>query len=176
MYMDDPPGGRKRIIDNGNGKMGMTDRLGKRERKLAEMAAAGCVFAHIRRASRSVGQMYEGAIRGSGLRAGQLSVLITLEMAGRSTITKLGEYLVMDRTTLTRNLGPLEREGLIESAPGEDRRTRMVELTAAGRKILTAALPRWEKAHKKLIGALGEARTGRMLADLKKTVDVSRRG
>jgi DNA-binding MarR family transcriptional regulator len=150
--------------------------LGKRERKMAEVAAAGCVYAHIRRASRSVGRMYDGATRGSGLRAGQLSVLITLEMAGRSTITKLGEYLVMDRTTLTRNLGPLEREDLIASAPGEDRRTRMVELTAAGRKMLTAALPRWERAHKNLIGALGEARTGRLLADLKKVVEVSWEG
>ena len=150
--------------------------LGKRERRLAEMAAAGCVFAHIRRASRSVAQMYDAVTRESGLRAGQLSVLITLEMAGRSTITKLGEYLVMDRTTLTRNLGPLEREGLIESAPGEDRRTRMVGLTAAGRKMLAGALTLWEKAHKKLIGALGEVRTGRMLADLKKTVEVSRKG
>lgn len=114
-----------------------------------------CLYAHTRRMSRALGQIYEGALEGSGLRGGQLPVFIALALSGSATIGQLGAILVMDRTTLTRNLKPLERKGLVSIRPGEDRRTRMVSLTSKGYRSLLKALPLWKKNHDNIVGRLG---------------------
>lgn len=85
---------------------------------------------------------------------------------GTMRITALADAAVMDRTTLTRNLDLLERDGLVRIRPGEDARVREVTLTPAGRDRLLAALPMWEKAQKELTEKLGAARSHRFLADL----------
>ena len=72
----------------------------------------------------------------------------------------------MDRTTLTRNLTPLKRDGLIRVQPGADRREREVTLTAAGWDILAKAMPLWEQAQGRITKGLGQDRVGRMLKDL----------
>ncbi len=133
----------------------------------------GCVCFNIRKASRAVTQAYDAALQPSGLRATQLTLLAVISKSEPTTISQLGERLVMDRTTLTRNLRPLEKVHLIEIAPGEDRRTREVRLTAKGGKALAKGLPLWEKVHARLVGALGESRWSRMRADLAKAVEVT---
>lgn len=72
----------------------------------------------------------------------------------------------MDRTTLTRNLKPLEAHGYLRIHQGKDRRQREVMLQAAGKKILAKALPLWEAAQTHVIESLGKDRTGRLLKDL----------
>lgn len=132
----------------------------------------GCVCFNIRKTSRAVTQAYDAALQPVGLRATQLTLLAVISSSEPTTISQLGERLVMDRTTLTRNLRPLEKQGLIGIAPGADRRTREVRLTAGGRQILAKGIPLWEKVHTRLVGALGENRWRRMRADLAKTVEI----
>lgn len=81
-------------------------------------------------------------------------------------MTALSDALSMDRTTLTRNLRPLERRGLVRVAEGEDRRVRMVTLTTQGRAALADALPLWNKAQAQVIKAFGEQRLSRTLQEV----------
>jgi DNA-binding MarR family transcriptional regulator len=72
----------------------------------------------------------------------------------------------MDRTTLTRNLKPLEKRGLVRVAEGDDRRVRVVTLTPRGRGALAAALPLWKKAQERVVEAFGHERLSRVLKDV----------
>ncbi len=103
-----------------------------------------------------------------------MPILGVVSLAGPETIGRLAERLVMDRTTLTRDLKPLEREGLVEIVQGEDRRTRTVTLTKRGREALARALPLWKKAQARIVEDLGEERLRSLLADLSHTVSVIR--
>lgn len=152
------------------------EKLKAQEIELCRMAAAECLFSHTRRASRVLGQVYEGALAGSGVRAGQFPVLTALALGGPATIGKLGEWLVLDRTTLTRNLKPLEREEMIEIAPGADRRTRVVSLTEKGTQALSRALPLWKKAHERTIRRLGKEKAEAYLRHLSGVVALAGNG
>ena len=99
----------------------------------AQVASTCACFA-IRRAARAATQLYDEVLHASGLRVTQLSLLVSFALAGSVSITVLGEKLLMDRTTMTRNLKPLERQGLIGIGPGRDRRYRVVRLTARGQR------------------------------------------
>ncbi len=129
-----------------------------------------CTCFNLRKAARAVTQYYDGALKPSGLRATQFTLLAAIYNAGPITIKRLAERLIMDRTTLTRNLRPLEKQGLIESASGEDRRTRAVTLTDRGREVLAQALPLWEQAQVEVVGRLGRERWSDMLGHLSSTV------
>lgn len=92
-------------------------------------------------------QHYETSLRGSGLRATQFTVLSTLAQTGPMPISKLAQFLGMERTTLTRNLVPLERRGLVETVGGDsDARIRRVAITSAGEDAARHSLPAWKKA------------------------------
>ena len=106
-----------------------------------------CSCAALRRASRAVTQHYEARFRGTGLRATQFTVLVTLAQTGPVTVSKLAGLLGLERTTLTRNLRPLEARGWVRELPDEsDHRRRRVALTPAGRSAAGKALPAWRKA------------------------------
>ena len=117
-----------------------------------------CACLNLRKASRAVTQVFDGSLKPSGVRSTQLPVLVTLALAGSTTITHLAEELVMDRTSLARLLRPLESAGLIEIAPGEDRRTRQVSLTIRGREAVADAIPLWETAQAYVVDRLGQRR------------------
>jgi DNA-binding MarR family transcriptional regulator len=91
-------------------------------------------------------------------------------MAGPVSVTRFAELTVMDRTTLTRNLELLQKQGLIEVASSRDRRTRIVTITAEGNEALARALPLWKKAQSHVVETLGEAHWSTMLADLSEMV------
>lgn len=146
------------------------------EIKLRDAAAHGCISAALRRAARAAGGMYDGALRPAGLRGTQFSLLVALSIMGEPAMGALGEILSLDRTTLTRNLAPLERRGLIASAPGSDRRTRIVRLTEDGTAALARALPLWEGAQAKLAAALGEEVTTRLRSDLTRAHTAAQEG
>jgi DNA-binding MarR family transcriptional regulator len=130
----------------------------KRERELCLSVASECTAFNLRKALRTVTHLYEQAMAATGVRDTQLSVLVALALGGDTPVVRLAATLGLDRTTLTRNLGPLQRQGLVRSAPGPDRRVRLVRLTDAGREALALALPAWEKAHKRVVAALGKRR------------------
>jgi DNA-binding MarR family transcriptional regulator len=121
-------------------------------------AARECTASRLRRAARAVGNAYDEAIASTGLRGTQFSVLVALSLVGEAPLARLADELGLDRTTMTRNLDPLEREGLVASVPGSDRRVRLVTLTAEGRRILNRALPLWERAQRQVVEGLGPRR------------------
>ena len=85
---------------------------------------AACTCANLRKATRVVTQVYDAALQPVGLKATQFTVLAVLAERGEAPLTRLAETLVMDRTTLTRNLKPLVREGFIRIEPGVDEAAR----------------------------------------------------
>jgi DNA-binding MarR family transcriptional regulator len=112
--------------------------------------------ASLRRTSRALTQLYEDALRPTGLRGTQFTVLQTLSLAGEVTQGQLGQILVMDSTTLTRTLNIMSRHGWIVKRRGEDRREWRMRLSRAGETQFKVALPHWEKAQTRLRRQLGE--------------------
>ena len=121
-----------------------------------------------------VTQLYDEILQPSGLRITQFSLLVVVSLAGPTTITRMGQMLVMDRTTLARNLKPLVSQGLLAIGVGQDQRTRLVTLTASGRDALAKAFPLWEKAQTRVIERLGRTRWSTLLTDLSATVALTR--
>jgi DNA-binding MarR family transcriptional regulator len=133
-----------------------------------------CACYKMRKAARAVTKLYEEVLRPIGLRATQFSLLMATRVMGPVTVGKLAQVTVMDRTTLTRNLQVLERRGVITIKPGEDRREREVNLTAAGMEVLTKALPLWEEAQDRVKKALGEEKMGNLMDGLSEMISLLR--
>jgi DNA-binding MarR family transcriptional regulator len=119
--------------------------------------------ASIRRASRTLSQIYDEALRPLGLRATQFTVLQALSVAGEVLQGDLGRMLAMDSTTLTRTLEILGRHGWIEKRTGEDLRERRVRLSQAGQLQFENAVPLWEKAQADLRRKLGDGQWNTLL-------------
>lgn len=109
-------------------------------------------------AARAVTRLYDEELRDSGLRATQVSVLVAIAVDEVMSIAALAKFMGMDRSTLTRNLRPLERDGLVKLGIEGWRRSRTVEITKKGRSRLKDALPLWEKAQAALRRKLGDKR------------------
>jgi DNA-binding MarR family transcriptional regulator len=114
-----------------------------------------CVCNMLRMATRAVTQLYDDALRPSGLRASQFSMLATIAGRGEANLKALEETLAIDQTTLTRNLGVLERDGLLERAPHPDGRVKAMRLTPKGRRALGVARPLWARAQATVLRELG---------------------
>jgi DNA-binding MarR family transcriptional regulator len=114
-----------------------------------------CICSTLRRASRSLTQFYDDALRPLGLRATQFTILQALELAGEISQGRLGEILAVDSTTLTRTLQIMIRQGWITERRGEDRRERWLCLAKRGKTQLHRALPAWEKVQERLRNRLG---------------------
>ena len=115
-----------------------------------------CACHRVRMAARVVTRAYDDALRPMGLRATQLTVLVAIGKDGSISIAALAKLIEMERTTLTRNLRPLEKEGLIAVGPEGWRRSRTLEITKRGQLRLSEALPYWEKAQQTLRRKLGD--------------------
>lgn len=106
-----------------------------------------CLCLHVQRAARALGRCFDEALKPVGLTHGQYSLLISLNRPP-PTIGETAYLLAMDRTTLTANLKPLERRGLLVQRPDEkDKRTRRLHLTDTGRETLKQAVPIWRATH-----------------------------
>lgn len=137
---------------------------------------SACTCANLRKAARAVTQIYDLALQPSGLKATQFTLLATLSQQGTLPVSTLAEALVMDRTTLTRNLKPLITKGFVSAEPGDDRRTRMVSLTPQGEAALDSALLLWRNVQSKFAGALGLETWSVLLDRLQDSVSVSQDG
>lgn len=116
-----------------------------------------CACHRIRMASRAVTRAYDNALRPAGLRATQVALLAAAALEGAMSITALANAVGMDRSTLTRNLAPLEKEGLLRVGGEGWRRSRTLDITAKGRARLEQAIPLWEGAQRRLRQQLGPA-------------------
>ena len=107
-----------------------------------------CLCLHVQRAARTLARCFDQALRPLGLTNGQFSLMMSLNRPEAPSLGSVSTLLAMDRTTLTANLKPLERRGLVAvSVDPEDRRGRRLALTPAGRALLAAAIPIWQEAH-----------------------------
>ena len=107
-----------------------------------------CLCLHVQRAARALARRFDEALRPLDLTNGQFSLLMSLNRPEPPTIGSVAELLAMDRTTLTAALKPLERRGLAKvSIDKEDKRSRRLTLTAAGRAVLSEAYPIWKQTH-----------------------------
>jgi DNA-binding MarR family transcriptional regulator len=140
-----------------------------------------CLCLATQRAARALARRFDDAFRSLDLTNGQFSLLMALNRPKPPTIAPLAEFLAMDRTTLTAALKPLERRGLILiSVDPDDRRSRLLRLTAKGRGLLARALPIWKEHHALLERETGPADSLRksltLLARGKPDVDAPPRG
>ncbi|HET7716432.1 MAG TPA: MarR family transcriptional regulator [Bauldia sp.] len=129
------------------------------------MEVADCLCLAARRASRSLSRSYEQQLRPHGIRIGQFSVLTVLILRGPMTIGSLADFLGVERTTLTRNLALIESKRWVAIHPGKDARSRVVEVTPAGRAKVATAAPAWraaQEAARKAIGPAGVASLRRL--------------
>jgi len=137
-------------------------------------AALGPEVCHcfsVRSAARHVTQFYDQLLEPTGLRITQYSILAMLKRLGPLTINALAKVLLTDRTTLGRNILPLERDGLIRIEQGaSDRRAKELHLTTAGEKRLQAARPAWLKAQATFESSFGPKRAGTLRALLRALV------
>ena len=124
-------------------------------------------------AARTVTQAYDRALAPAGVKLTQFTLMSTLERLGDTPLTELAEKLVMDRTTLTRNLKPLIDRGLVRTVDVGDKRVRQLSLSKEGLKVLRKAQPRWERAQAATIRGLGTEHWQRLLDDLAIAVTVA---
>ena len=130
-----------------------------------------CNCSAVRKAARQLTRVYDAALAGTGLRTTQFSVLSRLGREGPMTINALAAALVMDRTTLSRNLMPLERDKLVAIVPSEeDRRSKAVHLTKEGRQRLVLAGKHWSRAQEDFEAAFGRKRSAELRSQLRAVV------
>ena len=133
-----------------------------------------CACFNIRKTARVITQLYDEALRPTGLRVTQFSIMMAARSLEPVTLSRLSAVMAMDRTTLTRNLRPLEREGLIAIESGADRRERQVIVTARGQQVLAKAIPLWEHLQTRFATRFGQERLQQLFADLSELRTVSR--
>jgi DNA-binding MarR family transcriptional regulator len=106
-----------------------------------------CLCMHVRRAARALARRYDEALRPAGLTNGQFSLMMSLNRPAPPAMGDVAALLAMDRATLTANLKPLERRGLVAvMTDSADKRSRRLSLTKAGRNVLADAVPIWKRA------------------------------
>ena len=126
-----------------------------------------CICLAVQSAARAVGRRFDEAFRHLGLNNWQFSLMMVLSGSEPPTVSGIAGQLATDRTTITANLKPLERRGLVEVVQIDpDRRVRRVRLTASGRDLLAAALACWERANADVLERLGDVDRQTMRAGL----------
>jgi DNA-binding MarR family transcriptional regulator len=127
-----------------------------------------CLCLHLQRAARAVARRFDAALRPLGLTSGQFSLLMSLNRPQAASIGDLSSLLAMDRTTLTANLKPVERRGLVTVIVDDaDKRTRRLTLTPAGRALLRSAVPAWRRTHAEIEQLLAGPDPDRLRARLR---------
>jgi DNA-binding MarR family transcriptional regulator len=145
--------------------------------QLARKIAKECPGMRIRQASRLLTRVYDESLRPLSIQESQLSVICAVAIFGENgaTMGALADALVMDRTTLTRNVVPLEKAGLLRVArSAEDARTRLIVLTKAGERMIESAYPLWEEAQKRIRKTLGPDRFEALRGQLAEVVGLAR--
>ena len=131
-------------------------------------ATENCVCFNCRWVTRAVTQFYDAEMRRHGIRPTQGSILASLNAKDSWSMAELSDWLGMDRTTLVRNLGPLQRDGFVR-ADGGGRGNRVeLSITAKGRKQIEKLAPAWKFAQSAVVKTLGEKRWAAILSDLER--------
>ena len=119
---------------------------------MASLYKSVCYCTNLRRSSNAISDIYDTSLKSTGLTIAQYYLLITLWRLGSANITHWAEHVGLDRSTMVRNIKPLQNRGLIEIVSG---RGKTFSLSAEGRQVLNSAVPLWQKAQKKVESLLG---------------------
>jgi DNA-binding MarR family transcriptional regulator len=130
-----------------------------------------CTNFNLRKVTRLVGAIYDQALRPSGLKGTQFNQLVALALLKIGTVKKLAQILVVDRTSLTRSLAPLERDGLVQSLPSTDGRERKLALTGLGYQRLKEATRLWDQAQRRVAKELGPIKARELTENLKSVAE-----
>ncbi len=114
-----------------------------------------CLCGTLRRASRLVTHVYDEFLRPVGLKVTQFSMLRAIEADAPLSVSELADRLLLERTSCTRNLGLLEKMGIVTLREGEDRRVKLVALSGHGKTVLRRAIPLWERAQEHVNNLFG---------------------
>ncbi|WP_299492064.1 MarR family winged helix-turn-helix transcriptional regulator [Acaryochloris sp. IP29b_bin.137] len=115
--------------------------------KQAAQVQQSCICLHLQKAARAAARQFDEAFRPLGITSGQYSLLVSLVRSKPPSIGQLALQMAMDRTTITANIKPLKKQGLLKAVPDpEDARSRLLTLTPAGKAVLGKALPLWKAA------------------------------
>ena len=125
-----------------------------------------CTCFNVRRISRVLTQFFDAEVRQHGLRPTQAPILRALQAWNGWAMAELSEWLGMERTTLLRNLRPLQRDGLVRAKGGGRGGRVELEITAKGRAAVAKTLPAWRAAQAKVVATLGEERWSTIIRDL----------
>lgn len=125
-----------------------------------------CCCFNIRKIMRAVTQFFDRHLEQAGIRATQFTLLIELSATKAKTLTEIAEGLVMDRTTLTRNLKPLEKLGLITTIQPVDKRSKAYILTDKGKELVNRCIPLWQTAQDGIVNSLGSERYRNLVKEL----------
>jgi DNA-binding MarR family transcriptional regulator len=133
----------------------MTINLDPDERAALREVAATCLCQKARNAARALTRFYDQHYAGSGIEPTQFNLLVAIRLAGPVSMLQLAGHVGLERTTLTRNLALLRRDGLVAMKTGKDARQHLLSLTETGRRALQKMLPRWRQAQKAALATLG---------------------
>jgi DNA-binding MarR family transcriptional regulator len=126
--------------------------------RLSELNLNGtgsCASFNFRRTARAVTRLYDQAFKSFGIRSTQFTILVGIAKTQPTSMSALADLLVIDRTTLTRSLRLLKKQGLLSVSERSTRRQRFLALTPKGERILVASLPAWREAHERFVQSLG---------------------
>jgi DNA-binding MarR family transcriptional regulator len=122
----------------------------------AAIMAAECLAVRVRVLSRAVTSLYDEALRPHGLKVTQMNLLVALTLLGESRPSRLCDLLHLERSTFSRNIERMCRQGWVATAPDSDARAHLVSVTEAGRVLLERAKPAWDAAQEQAVALLGE--------------------
>lgn len=123
-----------------------------------------CACGGLRKTTRAITQYYDRCLLPTGLRSTQYSLLFRISLSDNPSISELGESLLMDQTTVTRNIAILRKQGYVALRRDEnDARKKSVALTEKGRQKLLEAVPVWKQTQEKIEQGLGEQRYQELL-------------
>jgi len=135
-------------------------------KELDMSAAENCVCFNLRWVTRAVTQFYDAEMRWHGIRPTQGSILASLQARNSWNMAELSDWLGMERTTLVRNLRPLQRDGFVKTIGGGRGNRVEVMITNKGRKQIEKLTPAWKSAQNAVVKTLGEKRWSTILSDL----------
>lgn len=136
----------------------------RKERDLT--AVQNCTCFNVRRVSRIITQFFDAEVGRHGMRPTQAPILRALQARNGWSMAELSDWLGMERTTLLRNLRPLQRDGLVRAKGGGRGGHVELEITTKGRKAVAEALPAWRSAQDKVVATLGKERWSAIIDDL----------
>jgi DNA-binding MarR family transcriptional regulator len=132
-----------------------------------------CLNFSMRKANRILNKIYDRHLQSCGLKCGQFTILRVIHAYKQTTNSQLQEAMLIDQTTLSRNLKPLIRDGYISVTQGEDLRVKLLSLSPEGKKLFKDARIHWQQAQKEVKQKLGKEGTEKLLEITEEVADLS---